>query len=143
MKVNGYRISYHCLERIAQRWPEEAKKHRVLFDFVFWEINQAFEASRVSHRRPKWAPSIMGNEDKDRQVRFVWDEGENRCYVLRIQRRTSEEEQQYRRCYVVVTCLSRPDFDLMEQREQKIQSLVDYNQKLRRLDKGRLPNRGR
>ena len=78
-------ITKHGIEQMKARWPDLAVDD-VAFRFaIIDEINSGLDEGRYATRLPHWAlPRGRSRRErpKDRSVRFVWTEAEDRLYVV-------------------------------------------------------------
>ena len=78
-------VTRHGLEQARARFPDLAPSNDALRFVIIDEVDDALEQGRYATRLPSFAlhPGRSRRErPKDRSVRFVWTEAEDRLYVV-------------------------------------------------------------
>lgn len=107
---DGIVVTRHASAQLARRDPEFAKSSRSLIAAMYQEVAQALAAGRKAAHKPRWVRQTPGRLSRRsegvRAARYVWDENERRCYVLRNKLRANSTN---RRAWLVVTVFVRRD----------------------------------
>lgn len=78
-------VTKHAIQRMEEHWPDLAPSNDAFRFAIIEEVADALEGGRYSTRLPAFAlhPGRSRRErPKDRSVRFVWTEAEDRLYVV-------------------------------------------------------------
>jgi hypothetical protein len=75
-------VSGHAIERFKERCPET--ESRTVVGTIFYEVRTGLDADRRATKAPGWCTysGTKGNKQTGK-IRFVWNEGETRCYPLK------------------------------------------------------------
>lgn len=82
--MTGINVSGHALDRMRQRGLCPDGKHPLTF--VYGEVRQALAEGRTAKTQPRWCAGDHERGSGARApgtLRFVWDEHQQRCYVIK------------------------------------------------------------
>lgn len=99
-------VGKHAMDRMRERFPNLKAPEQV----VLREVYAGIRDGRRSKTRPRWASTYT--RTKDRQIRYVWNEQKNRCYVV-----TQKLIAGQGRGWFVVTALSPGDPSLADRKK--------------------------
>ena len=81
-------VTAHALEQHFERWPGQPDDAEIRRQQICLEVSAALSEGRYSSREPSWSGRgrrTVGKRnggERDRTLRFCWDRGESRVYLV-------------------------------------------------------------